>query len=343
MTLVLPARPDASDVTSHVAERPPVAEEHWQRIVAAITRRDFLIGAGALTVAGILAACGDGQAGSGSASGGETQPFEHDGYRTDLPLHPERVVVLEARAGLEFALLAGLPIVATEWSDESHLMAHLPQGVEHLGGSNMEPNAEAILSHSPDMLVVGAGWWNFYQENELLAEGIAPVLVVGDDDPDWKASLRRQLAAFGREQQATEAIDAYDATVADVAAEIAPLVAGRKVVVAGCDAEGFWIQEPDSFCSGVARDVGMDLVLPEAGQSNGSVSRYSFENLDVFHDADLIVLQNPDDPAATNPAWLAVPAVQAGRVAELGYDRNNGLALTAQVFAEDLREAARLL
>lgn len=339
MTLVLPARTDVPDVTLL-----PVAEEQWQRIVAAITRRDFLIGAGALTVAGILAACGDeaGSAGTGSA-GGETQPFEHDGYRTDLPLHPERVVVLEARAGLEFALLAGLPIVATEWSDESHLMAHLPKGVERLGGSNIEPNAESILSHSPDMLVVGAGWWNYYQENELLAEGIAPVLVVGDDDPDWKASLRRQLAAFGREQQATEAIDAYDATVADVSAEIAPLVAGRAVVIAGADEEGFWIQEPDSFCSGIARDVGMDLVVPEAGQSNGSVSRYSFENLDVFHDADLIVLQNPEDPAIANPAWQAVPAVQAGRVAELRYDRNFGLALTAQVFAEDLREAARLL
>ncbi|MEV7962459.1 ABC transporter substrate-binding protein [Oerskovia paurometabola] len=339
MTLVLPARTDVPDVTLL-----PVAEEQWQRIVAAITRRDFLIGAGALTVAGILAACGDeaGSAGAGSA-GGETQPFEHDGYRTDLPLHPERVVVLEARAGLEFALLAGLPIVATEWSDESHLMAHLPKGVERLGGSNIEPNAESILSHSPDMLVVGAGWWNYYQENELLAEGIAPVLVVGDDDPDWKASLRRQLAAFGREQQATEAIDAYDATVADVSAEIGPLVAGRTVVIAGADEEGFWIQEPDSFCSGIARDVGMDLVVPEAGQSNGSVSRYSFENLDVFHDADLIVLQNPEDPATANPAWQAVPAVQAGRVAELRYDRNFGLALTAQVFAEDLREAARLL
>ena len=245
MTLVLTARPDTPvDATST-----PVGDDQWQRVVAAITRRDFLVGAGALTVAGLLAACGDGsgQAAGTPAAGGETMPFEHDGYRTDLPLHPERVVVLEARAGLEFALLAGLPIVATEWSDESHLMAHLPAGVERLGGSNIEPNAESILSHSPDMLVVGAGWWKYYQENDSLAEGIAPVLVVGDDDPDWKASLRRQLAAFGREQQAIEAIDAYDATVADVSAEIAPLVTGRKVVIAGADEEGFWIQEPDSF------------------------------------------------------------------------------------------------
>ncbi|MFF9561652.1 twin-arginine translocation signal domain-containing protein, partial [Streptomyces albus] len=168
----------------------------FTRLIDSLTRRGFLTGAAALGALGALSAC------SSESSGTETSDEWVDIVVADqayrLPRDPKRVVVLEARGALDFALLAEYPIVATNWDPKSQLMQQVPAGAARLGGTNNEPNAESILSFDPDLLVVGKGWWGYYQDKGLLGTDIAPVLVVdeGTTGSSWKQAMTAQLTAL---------------------------------------------------------------------------------------------------------------------------------------------------
>ncbi|GAA1383304.1 hypothetical protein GCM10009613_12560 [Pseudonocardia kongjuensis] len=314
---------------------PADPDTEWARIVAALSRRGFL-GAGAAVAGMLLAGCGTGPGTDTADTGtvGETVGTTVGDRRAVVPADPQRVVVVEARAGLEFALLAGYPVVASDWDDDSHLVAMLPDGTARLPGDNMTPDPEGILNHDPDLLVVGRAWWEYYQEQGSLSEDIAPVLVADDTTADWRAVMTRQLTEIGRADRARAALDRYDDRVARARAELAPLLAGRTVAMLGVDADGFWTF-PNMFPSNVATEIGFDLIGHDPAAAP-QIVRLSAEHLDTYRDADLLVVQNPDDPGAQNPAFAALPAARAGRIVELEYANRFGFALTALDLVEDL-------
>src|SRR6218665_1535283 len=96
----------------------------------------------------------------------ETFTYSYDGYTAELPVDPQRVFVMDSRTGLDFAVSAGFPIVATDWDSQRdmHLDAFLDDAVQKLEFRG-EPNAEQVLTYDPDLLVVGEGWWNYWKEN----------------------------------------------------------------------------------------------------------------------------------------------------------------------------------
>lgn len=105
--------------------------------------------------------------------------------------------------------------------------------------------------------------------------------------------------------------------------------------------EEFWTFVA-AFPARVAADLGMDVL----GFDPASTLRQrmlSLENLDEFEQADLIVVQNPDDPTIAAPTFQRLPAVRAGRLATLDYADVFGFALTATDLVGDLVAAARLL
>ncbi|SNT25905.1 ABC transporter substrate-binding protein [Rhodococcoides kyotonense] len=318
-------------------------DDEFARIVGSLSRRGFLTGAAALAGVGLLSAC------SGQSSEAATEDMveiEVDGEKYRIPRDPKRVVVVEARGGLDFALLAGYPIVASNWDEKSHLMTMVPEGTAKLGGTNNEPNAEAILSHEPDLLVVGEGWWKYYQEHSLLGTDIAPVLVVGmgATDSQWKQAMIDQLTALERKDVADEVMADYNAQIAASKERIGGLLDGKTVIVAGVDDGQFWIQR-ETFVTSVMRDLGLNVVTmaPRGPTDTDYATFYGLEDLDVFDQADFILLQNIDAPDTQSATWKRVRAVQAGHVGELPYDLNSGLALTATALAADLAEKVQVM
>lgn len=318
-------------------------DDEFTRIVSALTRRGFLTGASALGAFGLLSAC---STTTSEASADDMVEVTVDGKVYRIPRDPERVVVLEARGALDFSLLAGYPIVATNWDDDSQLMSRVPAGTPHLGGTNMEPNAESILSYEPDLLVVGQGWWDYYQEKGLLGTDIAPVLVVDSGTPDskWKEAMVGQLAALDRNDVADRVIAEYEGQIVASRERIGGLLDGKTIVIAGADDAEFWIQN-DQFVGSVARDLGLNVltVPPRSSRDTDYATFYGLEELDVFDQADFILLQNPDSIGTESPTWQRVRAVRDGHVGELRYDLNNGLALTAIALAADLAEKVQVM
>jgi iron complex transport system substrate-binding protein len=333
-SLVVPGHPGSSRT------RPPVRND--------VTRRRLGQGLGALTLGGLLAACGEGTGRSDAAGSGDTGTvdFSYQGYRAKIPADPQRVVALDPRTGMEFAVLAGYPVVAGYRLEKgNHLAAKIPDGYRALEGNETEPSAESVLAQNPDLLVIGEEWWKYYQERKILTEDIAPVLVVGGGfSPFWRRHTEEQLTRLGRERQARQQLLAYDTRLAAAREEVGRLIKGRKILVAGAQKPQFWAQT-NSFYLAVARDLGMDVMFYDPKREPGGESNefFSLERVDAFAQADLIILQNPEDPATSAKTWQRLPAVRAGRVAPLNYYSNAGLAYTATALLDELVSAAKLL
>jgi iron complex transport system substrate-binding protein len=107
-------------------------DDEFTRLIDSLTRRGFLTGAAALGALGALSACSSESSGTEASDEWVDIVVADQTYR--LPRDPKRVVVLEARGALDFALLAEYPIVATNWDPKSQLMQQVPAGAARLVG-----------------------------------------------------------------------------------------------------------------------------------------------------------------------------------------------------------------
>ena len=84
-----------------------VTDTEWAQIVDRISRRRFFGGAAGVAAALALSACGSSDGESDSAS--DTLPYTWAEFSGDVPRDPKRVVVLDGRVDLEFAMMMDLP------------------------------------------------------------------------------------------------------------------------------------------------------------------------------------------------------------------------------------------
>lgn len=86
-----------------------VTDFEWAHIVDRISRRQFFGGAAGMAAVLALSACGTSDAESDSA--GDTVAYTWAEFSGDVPRNPKRVVVLDGRVDLEFAMMMDYPIV----------------------------------------------------------------------------------------------------------------------------------------------------------------------------------------------------------------------------------------
>ncbi len=263
--------------------------------------------------------------------------YSFDGYETQIPADPQRVFVMESRTGLEFALLAGFPIVATDWDSSSHFK--LDPSVEKLQFRG-EPSAELALSYDPDLLVVGQGWWNYWKENGAFNGAGFNVLVIQDaNSGEWKELMLGQLAAIGRAEQGEAALAAYEAAASEARTIIAETIGNAPVAISDVWGDGTYALHAETFDAAVARDIGINLVKSDAPVEDG-YQKHSLENIGAYDEAEMIVLNHFGTPP-DNPIWKRLKAVQDGKVYDLHLANSWGFALTATDFVEDLAGYAK--
>ena len=278
------------------------------------------------------------------ATAQDTLLFSHGDYTAELPADPQRVFVMDSRTGLDFAVSAGFPIVATDWDEDvgSHFADDIPAEADRLTFRN-EPNAELVLSYEPDLLVVGAGWWRFWQEQAMFRTGDTPILVVADGNGrQWRELFAEQMAAIGKAERAGELLAAYDAAVAEAKPRIAAVLDGRAIAIADIWGDQLALHV-DTFSTAVAEDLGIVLVAgDDTAPTSDGYKLYSPENLGVLEDAAIVMSLWTED-ISDNPLWQRVPAVAAGRQYEMDIANSWGFALTATDLVGDIVKAVALL
>ncbi|WP_354061524.1 ABC transporter substrate-binding protein [Devosia sp. 2618] len=275
----------------------------------------------------------------------ETVNFSYADNTSVVPKEPLRVVTIQGRTDLEFALIAGWNVVASgnfvagqdrpgeQFPDL--MAADMPM----LAVDVTKINFEQLIAFEPDLIIMGSyGYQTDWYDNARLSQ-IAPILPVSDGHDGWKTDLVAQLTQFGLADKAEALIVKYDARIAEIKTEIDPLVAGKKVGIVVTSEDSVLVQH-SNLQMVTAHDLGLDLPFWDPALDSGTeFAQESYGELALF---DLIMRQNQGS-VDSGPLWDRLPAVAAGHVYEVDQRDNQGYGLAGLNFAEKLREAAYLL
>jgi len=305
-------------------------------------------------IAGLLAGCTSDSAEEHKPkdAAAETIDFEYEGYSATLPADPQRVVVLDSRVGLEMALLADYPIVATAYGQDSPLSPLVDDDAAHLKNTAFDLNREEIASYDPDLIVVGAGWWNYYEGEGFELDEIAPVLAVDDglevegasvDSPF--AAMTDQLTLLGRVGQADEAIAEYEAAIAEAKETIGDYAQGKTASAIHVDTGNFSVITDESIYQVVLPALGFTILDNEeirSGPQNQAGYNHilSYEKaVSALQDADLIVVFKAAKDLEEDPLLRRVPAIAEGNWINGNLAERFGFALTYTSFVHGIIDA----
>ena len=322
------------------------------------TRRRACALLGATVAVGLLAGCAsgppasDGAAPAASSASSETIDFEYEGYSAEIPDEPKRVVVLDSRSGLEMALLADYPLVATAYGTDSPLSPLIDDDVAHLKNTAFDLNREEIASYDPDLIVVGVGWWDFYEGEDFKLDEIAPVLAVNDGLDVEGASaenpfeaMTAQLELLGREDKAEEAIAGYEQALATAKDRIGSYADGKVASVIHSPVDNFTVISDESIYMTVLPALGFTILESEEINAappnpNGIGHMLSYENaVSVFSDTDMLLVYKDNVAADLDPLLKRVPAVEKGNWIDGNLAERFGFALTYTSFVNGIADA----
>lgn len=337
-----------------------LTDEQVQRILDEITRREFIIGAAALS--SLFVACGkddETAQGSPSASSGPWSMVDDRGVEITLPQQPERVVAYVGNAavlwdfGMEVVGVFG-PQRQKDGTPEPAAGNVDLDAVESAGDTWTEVNLEKLAAIDPDLIVTGiasGAMWviNDKQIDEI--EQIAPIFAIEVYDKPATEILARyeELAvALGGDPSSPtldQAKKDFEAATADLQAAIEEKP-GLLTMFTYADADGLYIAKVKDFPDLLDyRALGLDIV--DAGGPDNYYEMLSWEQADRYP-ADLILADErsyslqPDVLAADYPTWNQLPAVKAGQVGGWNVETilsYQGLAAAMSALAADVRAA----
>ncbi|MBQ0825921.1 ABC transporter substrate-binding protein [Streptomyces tagetis] len=317
-------------------------------------RRGLLPLLSAVVAIGLLSGCSSGESAKAADKGtsAKTIEFAYEGYSATLPADPQRVVVLDSRSGLEMALLADYPIVATAYGDDSPLSPLVDKDAAHLKNTAFDLNREEIASYNPDLIVVGSGWWNYYEgENFKLGE-IAPVLAVNDgigvegastDDPF--VAMTEQLTLLDRTDQADAAIAGYEKAVKSAREKIGGYAKGKSAGVIHAPVDNFTVISDESIYQVVLPALGFTIHENEEISSAppnqaGTGHMLSYENaVSALGDADVLFVYKAEKDLKLDPLLRRVPAVADDHWIDGNLAERFGFALTYTSFVNGIVDA----
>lgn len=312
-----------------------------------LTRRR-LLGLGAVGAAALLTGCGP-RGDRPAAASDEMVDFDYLDFSGRVPADPQRVVVIEGRADLEFALEVGYPVIASGFyfGREGALFDELGQMVPadletfEFADSN-EADFEKIATLEPDLIVMrqNAYTGDFYG-NARLGE-IAPILAVETGVPGWQDVMRDQARQLNRADQIAGEIDRYRDLVAEIKSRSADRLAEMRLIWGTATQDAGLLVIVNSLGYEVAADLGVDVPLFDPQETEETYYEVSAENLDAVADANTLAIFAFDERPALgeSAAFQRLPAVQADRVFSVDLTLNQGLARAACAIARRLEEMA---
>ncbi|WP_300017630.1 ABC transporter substrate-binding protein [Pseudonocardia sp.] len=299
-----------------------------------LTRRRVLIGLGGTVGAVALGGCSGGDGSPAPAEGGSAGrvPITNRYGTYEIPLDPQRLVLMENRRELEIATAIGLTPTAVGYFFEfeggaapwvAPWVPYEPTGAEQTFES-FATNTESLLAMRPDLILSGANWLDAsdppYWSYGALSR-VAPVVPVGLVDTDWREDLR-QVAGW---MQRTDALDRTLAEFAELRDSIRSRYAGTlgtaQVAMGSAEDPALWLADLDSGtpASLALQELGGSLMpFRDAGAVDNGWLTLSPERIGELEGADAALIWGPDQPSrdalTSNPLWAEVPAVAEDRV-----------------------------
>lgn len=305
----------------------------------ALTRRGFIIGAGGLALCVALAGCELVDETDASVSGA-TRTVEHVFGTTEIPTNPQRIVVAGRRGILAVLLDLGFePIAALDASSVLGQPFHpliadraAELGIEPIARTDAGPNLEQIVALNPDLIIGTAG--DFEDVADQLAE-IAPTVGGDFNYSDPAANVLTIAEMMGVSNRATEQLDAFQAEVAAVAAELPN--PGTISIALAISLQNIRIFRGRSFIGQLVKELGGQIVPTEEELPTESEDQLfnavSLEQVGLLSgDRVIFYVNQAEDLQAAHREFLAeplaqsLPAIQADQVLEIDVQLAFGIA-----------------
>ena len=295
-----------------------------------------------------------------TTTAGETsfpRTVEHEGGTTEIAAAPERVV--SASVSLTGNLLAiDAPVVASgatqpnsqvgddqgffvQWGDVA-----AERGVAPLAGPTVD--VEAVASQRPDLIIGTSNGADTITDIYDQLSAIAPTIMIDPWGSSWDVVATELAAATGREEQAADAIETFDALVADAQTSIGTPEFPAAAMVYNPD--GINMFTPVSPHGRLLQDLGFEVADPGSsstveGGIRSDIASVSLELLpDVVGDATVFLVFADDTTLGeflAVPVAGALPATTQTRVHPLGFDSFRLDYYSASNVVERIAESAR--
>ncbi|WP_306338587.1 ABC transporter substrate-binding protein [Streptomyces sp. KL118A] len=287
-------------------------------------RRPALL-TGSLALTGVLAltSCGSSDSGDDTAGSGGTHTVKTAMGDVKVPVHPQRVVVLDT-AELDSAITLGVrPVGATHVEASSGFPGYLPKdevgGIKDVG-EMMTPNMEAIAALEPDLILTSK--IRHAAKYDQLKQ-IAPTVMTETTGYPWKENFQVHADALGKQAEAKKVVADYKAHTKKVTTAIGgPAKAEQTEVnvlrfIEGADIRLYGDQ---SYIATLLKDVGLGRAPISAKAKDGFSYDLSPEKIDLA-DTDVIFRSTYGDPKKSKETqtvgsglWKNMKAVKSGNV-----------------------------
>jgi iron complex transport system substrate-binding protein len=251
----------------------------------------------------------------------------------EVPTDPQRIVVLWGATLSSVVQLGFEPVAAFgRDGDNSNLAPYLPEGYPldtlEVVAAPREVNFEAVTAVEPD-LILGGDVPHLSESYDQLSAIAPTVLLSWEGTASWRTMLTDVADVLGVPERAAEAVQEYEAHVADVREAIGLEENPMTVSVVRIQSpEEIRVETPASFSGQIIADVGFtrpdNQLQPDADADYISLSLERIPDVDASTIIALYLFNDGDTSAAwdqirTSPLWQALPAVQAGRVVEADF------------------------
>lgn len=240
-----------------------------------------------------------------------TRTITHAAGTTEVPRDPQRIVATTDQNALLPLLELGVqPVGSAGLLDpDGSTSFRRTEGFDTSGveftGPYGEPNLEKVASLSPD-LIVGYEFDSDYYDD---LASLAPTVIVQIFDRPLTEGLEQFAEVVGREDEAAELREAYDARIADLQDQLGGQLETLSVsIISAGDPGTFYRADVGQAMGTVVDDLGLTLVEPQAADTGDDAN--SLEQL-TSRDADVVLLVDysgeQSEPDAGTQAILDSP------------------------------------
>lgn len=254
-----------------------------------------------------------------NATNGETHTITHAMGESEVPVNPQRVVVLDT-GELDNALALGAPIIGAPVAEAREYQAYLADQLDGITdtGAISEPSLETILTLKPD-LILGSK-----QRHEAIYEqlsAIAPTVFTESLRVPWQDNFKLHAAALGNSAEAEQIVAAYDVRTAQIRAALGDNPPTISIIRFRPGQVRLYLKS--SYIGYILQDVG--LPRPPAQDQDVFSAEIGLEQVADI-DADYILItgyaqdDSNQDTFLQSELWTTLGGVQSGHAIDVDDD-----------------------
>ena len=269
--------------------------EEAEQLVAALTRRRLITGAAATAL--IAALAGESVLAQESTPASGTRMFDTAMGPVEIPVNPTRILCLGSYAPEDLVDAGVTPIGITETDLEGFASVY-KEALKDVPtvGTFAEPDLEKIIALKPDLILAISVDWLVSSYEDL--SRIAPTVLVDYTVPNaWLVMADIFADAAGAVEGLEQIKGVYANRVNEIKTTYAEQLSTLRWGVAngwGSQDNQYTLYYPDSAPGKVLSDLGALWVEAVIGKT-GTNQLYSYEELNLLADADIILTYGPRD------------------------------------------------